>query len=890
MFSFEEDKVAIFSQSNKWDLDSDLQMLAVNFRFISLMITALLLTACSGDDNGFPSYQTFSPPTAAQLSISPQAEVDTILFLDYQFNDAAGRPEGVSKINWYLDNKLQNSALQFTPRKQNEGQWLHFCVTPIAAYGNNHTGTLTCSIAALILPASGSAPTAENVQIDSALQPGKTVQGDYQYLDVDEDLEGNSKLIWALNTLEVAQGNSYTLPANSENSQLSFCVTPIALTGEPKTGVEVCDTKTVAGSYTAPTATSLLISPTPVTGNLLTGSYLFSDANSRTEGSSLSSWRLDGSEVATNTTLTLAATDEDKSLEFCVTPIAAYGQNATGTQSCTLVTNVAPKAGSAPVASSLAISSPLQPGQGVNASYLYSDADADIEASSLTLWRIDNVDSGTDLSLTLPVDSEGKNLELCVTPIALTGSPKQGSQVCQSLTIIGSYPPPTATSLLISPTPMTNTLLTGSYQFNDANSRPEGTSLISWKLDASEVATSITLTLLATDEDKNIEFCVTPIAAYGQNASGTQACTLVANADPLPGSAPSVTNLTWDTFAKPSTFLTLSYDFIDSDGDTEGVSLFSWKLDNIEVSQNISYTPSANSGGKNLAFCVTPVAVTGTPKIGSQSCITADIAAILLSGNLQLDDTLTLEIKGYTDLGVIWRSSNPSNNSTRSTSNSSFTISRGTPTESAFTLVSHDIEVCVTTAEEGELCSLASTYDSTEVTGGLPIAIDAGFNVTQRGVAPIPYADLTIGLITKRLHRPLTTVETSILNNAQPTVPLFDSQRAENGTSVFWGLFTWPNSNTHCLERGYSLTVDGINDTSDAFGLRQYYDHIVSLYPALPSTHVSLALGWGTNADYYWSISDVGGGSHADVYMVSGALGSITDTRPEYAACIETLP
>ncbi|WP_076408247.1 hypothetical protein [Shewanella sp. UCD-KL12] len=865
------------------------QVIANHLLSFMVILSSLLLTGC-GEGDGFPSYETFTPPTATQLSISPDAEVDTLVTSLYQFNDAANRPEGNSEVSWYLDNQLQSYGSTFTPSKHHEGLWLHFCVTAIAAHGNNNIGALTCSIAQLILPTLGTAPVAEDVLISSPLQPGHKVEGSYLYLDADDDAEAASVLSWRLNSSEVGQGKQLVLPIDSEGAELSFCVTPKSLTGEPKIGAEVCDIKAIIGSYTPPTAANLLITPSAVTNTLLTGNYLFSDAQSRTEGESILNWKLDGISIMTGSTITLNAIDEGKSLAFCVTPIASYGQNATGPQVCTPAVSISPKQGSAPVATSLVLSSPLQPGQSITASYLYSDADGDIEGISIIQWRLDNTDSGSGLTFTLPIDSEGKSLEFCVTPVASTGSPKQGVQVCLSQTIIGSYPPPTATSLLITPTPVSGTLLNGSYLFSDANNRPEGSSLFSWQLDSVEVSTSQTLTLTASDEGKSLTFCVTPVASFGQNATGSQVCTAAANVDPNAGSAPTASNLTWDTFAKPNTFLTVSYDYLDADGDNEGVSLYSWKLDGVEVSQNISYTPPANSGGKSLSYCITPVAITGTPKAGSDACIVTDIAAILVTGNLQLDETLTLDIKGYTDLGVIWRSTNPANTSTRSTNSTSFTITRATPTESAFALVGHDIEVCVTTAEEGELCSLASSFDTSEVTGGLPMAIDVGFNITQRAVAPIPYTDLTIGLITKRLHRPLTTIETSILNNSQPAAPLFDSQRAENGTSVFWGLFTWPNSNTQCIERGYSLTVDGIGDTSDAFGLKQYYDHIVSLFPGIPSSHVSAGLGWGIDVDYYWSITDVGGGSHADVYMVSGALGSIADTTAEYAACIEVLP
>ncbi|QDO85094.1 hypothetical protein FM037_19970 [Shewanella psychropiezotolerans] len=1072
--------MAIFSQINKGYLDSALQLLAVNFRFLSLMITATLLTACGGDDDGFPSYETFSPPTATQLSTSPQAEVDTILSLDYQFNDAANRPEGGSKVSWYLDNQLQNHDSQFTPSKLHEGQWLHFCVTPIAAYGNNNTGSQVCSIAELILPTSGSVPVAENILIISPLQPGSKIEGSYLYTDADDDAEAASQLIWRLNSSEVAQGLHYLLPVNSEGAILSFCVTPKSLTGEPNIGAEACDTKTVIGSYTPPTASKLLISPTPVIGNLLNGSYLYNDANNRPEGDSLLSWEVDGTEVATGSTVTLVVADEGKDISFCVTPLATYGQNAIGLQVCSAPSNIDPKAGSAPVASSLAISSPLQPGQSVTASYFYSDADGDIEASSLTQWRIDNLASGTGLSLTLPIDSEGKTLQLCVTPIAQTGSPKQGLQVCfsqnitgtytaptatillispapvvgtlltgsylyndansrpegaslltwkldgtevsagetltlaatdegkiltfcvtpvaayginatgtqvcstpasifpkagsapeasgltissplqpgQSVTasylysdangdieassltqwlidnlasgtglsltlpidsegktlqlcvtpiaqtgspkqglqvcfsqnITGTYTAPTATILLISPTPVVGTLLTGSYLYNDANSRPEGASLLSWQVDGTEIATGSTVTLVVADEGKDISFCVTPLATYGQNATGDQVCTLAANINPKAGSAPSTTNLSWDTFVKPSTFLTVSYDFIDSDGDAEGVSLFSWKLDNVEVSQNISYTPLADSGGKSLSFCVTAVAVSGTPKIGSQACITTDIAAILLTGELKLNQTLTLDVKGYSETGVTWKSTNPADNAVRSTSNTSYTISRLPITQSAFRLVGYDVEVCVTTVEEGEICNLVSQYPVTSVTGGLPMTLDGSNQITSRAIASVDYIELTIATVTKRLHRPLSIIESVLLNAAIPASPLHDGQDSEIGSNVLWGLYTWPNADALCTARGMTLAVEGNTDVSNPFGLKQFYDAAEASYPEFASAHVGNALGWGVDNEYYWSSSDIGGGSHRDFYMVTGSPGSIADTTPEYAACLELVP
>ncbi|MFV7772623.1 hypothetical protein, partial [Shewanella marisflavi] len=668
------------------------------------------------------------------------------------------------------------------------------------------------------------------------------------------------------------------------------CVTPIALTGEPKQGVQVCDTQTIIGSYLPPVATNLEITPQATPNTLLSGDYTYSDNASRPEGTSLYSWRVDGSQVSSNSTVTLGVDSEGKSLSFCVTPVASFGNNSIGSQVCTTPVTIQPKVGSAPVASNVVIATPLQPGRSTSASYSYSDADGDLEGASLTQWRLNGVDSGSGLAFTLPADSEGKSLEFCVTPIALTGEPKQGVQVCDTQTIIGSYIAPVAANLSYSAAAVVGNTLIASYDYSDSNNRPEGASLLTWEIDGIDYASGDTFLIPVSEETNELSFCVTPIASFGENDTGLKVCTPVETIAPKPGSAPVASNLVWDTFPKANTLLSVTYDFIDADGDLEGVSLFSWKIDNVEVSNNIDYTPPINSEGQSISFCVTPVAVTGSPKMGSETCLTTALAAIFLTGELKLYETLTLDVRGYSISSVSWKSTNPSENAVRSTDENSYTINREPATESALNLVGHDIEVCVTTVEEGEICLLASSFSDTEVKGGLPIALDGSNNITQRAVAPVDYIELTIGGVTKRLHRPLTIYESIRLNASLPAAPLHDGERSENGSDVKSTLYTWSNADALCTARGMALAVEGDTDTSDPFGLKQYYDDTLAQYPLLSSAPVTLALGWGSDVDYYWSSSDLGGGSHRDFYMVSGAPGTLSDSIPEYAACVETLP
>ena len=282
--------------------------------------------------------------------------------------------------------------------------------------------------------------------------------------------------------------------------------------------------------------------------------------------------------------------------------------------------------------------------------------------------------------------------------------------------------------------------------------------------------------------------------------------------------------------------------------------------------------------------------MSGSPKIGSQACITTDIAAILLTGELKLNQILTLDVKGYSETGVTWKSTHPTENAVRSTSNTSYTIARSPITQSAIKLIGYDVEVCVTTIEEGEICNLASQYPVTSVTGGLPMTLDGSNQITSRAVAPVDYFELTIATVTKRLHRPLSIIESVLLNAAIPASPLHDGQDSEIDSNVLWGLYTWPNADALCTARGMTLAVEGIADISDPFGLKQFYDAAEASYPEFASSHVSDALGWGVNSEYYWSSSDAGGGSHRDFYMVSGSPGSLADTTPEYAACLELVP
>lgn len=90
----------------------------------------------------------------------------------------------------------------------------------------------------------------------------------------------------------------------------------------------------------APVASSVAVSGTPQVGQLLTGSYAYSDANSDPEGTSTFVWKRGSTPIggATAVQYTPVLADVGQTLAFCVTPVASTG-TAAGVQACSAPTS-----------------------------------------------------------------------------------------------------------------------------------------------------------------------------------------------------------------------------------------------------------------------------------------------------------------------------------------------------------------------------------------------------------------------------------------------------------------------------------------------------------------------------------------------------------------------
>jgi hypothetical protein len=99
------------------------------------------------------------------------------------------------------------------------------------------------------------APTASNLTITDSngghALPGDTLQGNYNYSDIDGDSEGATQIAWLRNNelIEAASNSSYTLTEFDDGQTISLRVTPVASTGT-KLGAPVISAGLVAGFRT----------------------------------------------------------------------------------------------------------------------------------------------------------------------------------------------------------------------------------------------------------------------------------------------------------------------------------------------------------------------------------------------------------------------------------------------------------------------------------------------------------------------------------------------------------------------------------------------------------------------------------------------------------------
>ena len=265
----------------------------------------------------------------------------------------------------------------------------------------------------------------------------------------------------------------------------------------------------------------------------------------------------------------------------------------------------------APEARDVKISGTAEIGSVLTGEYTFYDVNSDSQGNSLFEWLVCETKDGEYSPIegansdTYTVDEKmlDKYIKFRVTPVSLQ-EPYTGESV-ESDYIAGPFLP-VAKNVSISGKCEMGAELSGLYTYYDENGEDVSGSYKWYKSSEKDKdyelingAESEKYTLSATDIDMYIYFEVTPKNSLTGKTIKSQAFLLP--------SRPEAKSAEILGMVKVGQSVGGGYTFSDKNGDPEGNSIYSWKINGIEVSTGATYTIGESDVGKTLTFSVTPV-------------------------------------------------------------------------------------------------------------------------------------------------------------------------------------------------------------------------------------------------------------------------------------------
>ncbi len=403
---------------------------------------------------------------------------------------------------------------------------------------------------------------------------------------------------------------------------------------------------------TAPTASSLTLEPnSPSTLDDLVASYTYFDTDGDSESGSEIRWTKGGVTQSTWNdvkTVPASATGKGDSWSFSVSP--SDGEDI-GTEvalsSAVVVVNTAPDVDDAIITPSDADESDQ-----LVANFTFSDADDDVVSAESISWYLDGVtvseldDSTTVSSL---ATRPGDQWHYVVTPYDGEDS---GTPANSTLLIIGSSnTAPVAQNPILSAegTGDTNSQLTANWIFSDSDGHAEASSQIEWFEGGFHVPIHDDVNPLpssATNKGEIWSFRVrvNDGMAWSEWADSTEFT--IGNA------APSA-NLVVISPLEPTSEddLTLSWNYLDSDSDTESTPSVEWYVDGVNVPTHSGKTTILSTDinrGENWTASLTPNdGIDQGDTISSDGVIVLNSAPTLVSLSLTPTNASSLDELTY---------------------------------------------------------------------------------------------------------------------------------------------------------------------------------------------------------------------------------------------------
>jgi len=313
-------------------------------QYIKFQVTPV---SASGTGSASPSsattqIQSSGVPTASTVSVSGTVTEGQTLTGNYTYAQADSVAQGVSTFRW-LESATSGgvysaiggaTANTYALAPADVGKYIKFEVTPVASFPPTSGVAQQSSNVGPVV--ASSLPVASAVSYTGTETVGQILTGVYTYTDSGSHAQTTSTFRWlrsdtvngTYSAISSATAQTYTLVSADIGKYIKFEVTPVSTVA---TGVTVVSNPAgQINSSAVPTASAVAISGTADVAQVLTGSYIYAQADGVAEGATTFRWLESGTADgtyfaitgATNSTYTVTTSDQGMYIKFEVTPVA----------------------------------------------------------------------------------------------------------------------------------------------------------------------------------------------------------------------------------------------------------------------------------------------------------------------------------------------------------------------------------------------------------------------------------------------------------------------------------------------------------------------------------------------------------------------------------------
>ena len=421
-----------------------------------------------------------TPPSVSGVNVLPGSPVTTSnLIISYTYSDNDGDSQNLSlrEILWYKDTTLQtslnNSPTVNSGNTSKNNQW-YFKIRVSDSF--NYSIWYTSNT----ITVANSVPSASSLQITpSNPKTSNNLVGSYTFTDLDSDTETGSLIRWYKNgVLQGSLNDSLVV-----NSSLTSKGENWYFTVQPSDGSGYGTLKTsssISIVNTPPTASDLLITSIPMTGDNLEADWAFNDADGDTEpaNSWIVRWYKNGVLVPAYNNLKQVPSSATAKGEVWNYTLKVYDGAAYSIQynsSTTIILNTPP------TATGVTITVAPRTTDDLVASWTFNDVDtSDTQSDWIIHWYKNGVLVPSYENLTTVLSSATTKGDVWNYTLKVSDGAAYSIQYNSStITIINSAP--TASSLTLTPLlPVTTNDILADWTFNDADGDSQMNFYINW--------------------------------------------------------------------------------------------------------------------------------------------------------------------------------------------------------------------------------------------------------------------------------------------------------------------------------------------------------------------------------------------------------------------------